>query len=101
MNFRRISIMTAPLLVAAAIALPVTAAHASGTSQTATAQVAADSCSRASADARAWLKKLNKPTTGSWSVLRSRIYSVTDGMWSGATKQAGVNIATRLTRLCR
>ncbi|MET8340440.1 hypothetical protein [Streptosporangium canum] len=34
----------APLLVAAAMALPVTAAHASETSQATTAQVAADSC---------------------------------------------------------
>ncbi|MEU0569139.1 hypothetical protein ABZ297_27700 [Nonomuraea sp. NPDC005983] len=101
LTFRRISIMTAPLLVAAAIALPVTAAHASVTSQAATAQVAADSCSKASADARAWLKRLNKPTTGSWSVLRNRIYSVTEGMWNGVTKQAGLKIATRLTNRCR
>ncbi|MEU7901061.1 hypothetical protein AB0B45_50590 [Nonomuraea sp. NPDC049152] len=93
--------MTAPLLVAAAIALPVTAAHASETSQAATAQVAADSCSKASADARVWLRQLNKPTTGSWSVLRTRIYDVTRGMWNGSTKQAGLKIATRLTYLCR
>ncbi|MER5424381.1 hypothetical protein [Streptosporangium roseum] len=93
--------MTAPLLVAAAIALPVTAAHASETSQATTAQVAADSCSKASADARAWLKRLNEPTTGSWSVLRNRIRNVTAGMWNGPTKQAGLKIVVRLTNRCR
>ncbi|MFC7641677.1 hypothetical protein ACFQX6_12260 [Streptosporangium lutulentum] len=77
------------------------AAHASETSQATTAQVVADSCSKASADARAWLKKLNEPTTGSWSVLRNRIINVTGGMLNGPTKQAGLKIATRLINLCR
>ncbi|MFC7641825.1 hypothetical protein ACFQX6_13180 [Streptosporangium lutulentum] len=63
--------------------------------------MAADSCSKASADARAWLTKVGKPINGSWSVLRSRIVSVTGTMWNGPTKQAGLKITTRLTKLCR
>jgi hypothetical protein len=105
MTARRGGIVGASLLAAAIVALPVPAAQAervqaSKSEVTLDVSSAADSCTKAVKDARAWLKEGGAPSTGNARTLANRMRRILDGMWNGTTKQRGLKILRRLVSTC-